>query len=405
MGYKALGYGLALLLAGGMTALAWREGLYATVALSVLVGGWSLIAQWRGASRPGSAPLPPPPATAPAADAQERRRLMAYLNLSPAPLVTLAPSGRPHAANRAARKLFGTDDAIGDAGPGTRDTLGETLARAMTDTPPGRSASVVLATPHGPRSFALLTADVAVAGSASRIAALLDIEGELRAAGTGALRDMLQVLGHELRNTLTPIASLSQSVAAMLDDARPDLAQIRDAMATIARRASGLQRFSEGYAALARLPPPALARTDIGKLAEDLARLFQSRWPDTQLERDFGGVIGYVRVDADQISAALWAVLQNSAEAVAAQPTRRVRFSASMEEAGARFTIADSGPGVPAARLDAVFQPFFTTKPEGSGIGLALARQIFRAHGGALEIMGGSGAGEQLFVATLPGLG
>ncbi len=402
MGYRAAARGLALALSGAIMAVAWREGLYATLALASLSGGALLIAQWRGAgrsARPTAAAAPP---ANPATDARERRRLTAYLNLTPAPLVTLAPNGRPQAANRAARALFETADVIGGPAGGREADTGEKLARAIAETPPGRAASVVLTSAAGARSFALVTADVAVEGSASRIAALLDIEGELRAAEASALRDMLLVLGHELRNTLTPIASLSQSAVDMLNDAAPDVPQVRDAVATIARRAAGLQAFSEGYAALARLPPPAFTRTDIRRLTDDLVRLFESRWPDLALKCDSTGAIGSVSIDAGQVSAALWAMLQNSAEALAVHAAGEVRFTTATTADGAQFTISDNGPGVPAENRAAIFQPFFTTKAQGSGIGLALARQIFRAHGGALELTCSSSGGGQAFVGTLP---
>lgn len=405
MGYRVLARGLALMLTGAILAVAQREGLYATLALALLSAAVLLVGQWRDTGRQAAATATAtahPPAD-PATDARERRRLTAYLNLTPAPLVTLAPNGRPQAANRAARALFNTADVIGPPASGAGEDAGEKIARVVAQTPPGRAASVVLPTATGARSFALVTADVAVDGSASRIAALLDIEGELRAAEASALRDMLQVLGHELRNTLTPIASLGQSAADMLNDAAPDLPQVRDAVATIARRAAGLQVFSEGYAALARLPPPVLARTDIRKLADDLARLFESRWPGLALQHESSEAIGALSIDAGQVSAALWAMLQNSAETVAARAEGMVRFTAATTADGVCFTIADNGAGVPAENRAAIFQPFFTTKAQGSGIGLALARQIFRAHGGALELVDQASGNGQAFVGTLPG--
>lgn len=401
MAYSQLVRGLALLLAGGAMAVAWREGLYATLSLALLIGVAALVAQWRDA--PQAAAAAPAPPLAPANDARERRRLTAYLNLTPAPLVTLSADGRPQAANRAARKLFETDEFIGGSAPGDPTPRHQALARAIAETAPGRPASVVLATADGSRSFALITADVAVDGNASRIAALLDIEGELRAAEASALRDMLQVLGHELRNTLTPIASLSQSAADMLEEDAPDLPPLRDAVATIARRAADLQRFSEGYADLARLPPPTATRTDLAKLTDDLARLFHSRWPDTTLAHEHPQPTGMLSIDAGQVSAALWAILQNSAEAVAGQSERHVRFMAIATAEGATFTISDNGPGIPADNLEAIFEPFFTTKANGSGIGLALARQILRAHGGGLDVAIGGMGSQQAFVATLPG--
>ncbi len=379
--------GVLLFAAGAAAAAAWTGGLYASLALAVLLALWIMAL---AVDRRGTAPAPDPPGPRP--EQAERRRLTAYLDLSPAPLVTIDRRDRVKAVNRAARRLFGAEALIADAD--------ETLARAIAMTEPGLSRTVVLNTGAGSRSFALVTEDIAVDADANRVAALVGIDGELRAAQADALREMLQVLGHELRNTLTPIVSLGRTALDLLAAPAPDLADVEDAVGTIARRAGALQRFSESYATLARLPPPDRRRVDVNAMLTDLGRLFTTRWPTVTLHRPEDARTIGANIDADQVAAALWALLQNAAEAVLAVREPTVKLSALARPGELSFRISDNGPGIARADRDAVFRPFFTTKPDGDGIGLALARQVFLGHGGTLDAQDGSGTGV-CFVATI----
>lgn len=378
---------LAVVAAGsGGAVRAASDGLAATALVGTLAALWAaaVIVAGRGRIDPTAAPAPP---SAPAADEQERRRLAAYLDLSPAPLVTVDARGRLRVVNRAARQLFGAADLVADP-PAA-------LLAAMAA---GDSATV----PIGPRGFALAVTHLAVGGDETRIAALLDIEAELRVAEATALRELLQVLHHELVNTLTPIASLGRSAADMLGEADGDPAEIRDAIETVARRAEGLQRFSASFTALARLPAPARRRFDLSLLTDDLTRLFRRRWPGVPIEADAAAVPLRPRGDPDQLQAAIWALLQNAAEATDGRPAARVTLAVDTTPALVRIAVSDTGPGVPAADRERIFRAFVTGKAEGSGIGLALARQVMRAHGGELSLAEDGRPGAT-FVACWPG--
>lgn len=384
-GWAALLRGILLLLAGGAFAVAWSAGLYASALVSALAGLWGVVTGIVEARRPQLVPVAAPmPAPDPA---HRERRLTALLDLSPAPIVTLDGEGLLYAINRAARRLFGAADLIAAPPAPLLDAIG---GDAST-----RAATVVI---EG-RSFALTTSDLALGGGETRLAALIDIDAELKAAEAATLRDLVQVLSHEIVNALTPIASLSRTAADMLEDEAPALPALRDAVGTVARRAAGLQRFGEAYRSLARLPAPVFAPMDLREVAGDLARLFATRWPDLPLAFE-GGPPVRLHGDADQLSAALWALLQNAAEAVGGQPGAQVGLALRRDADTAWWQVWDNGPGVAAADRVAIFRPFFTTKAQGTGVGLALARQILLAHGGDLVLAeGGEGA---RFEATLP---
>jgi two-component system nitrogen regulation sensor histidine kinase NtrY len=383
---------LLLVMLGAAAMFAAINGLYANLVLALLLSGWiaaAMVVDDRRARRPVASPPAMPPTIA--EQARSQRRLTAYLNLSPAPLVTLDGDKRLHAVNRAARRLFGCDDRI----PAPPAALIDAIEAAL----PGRSASVRLDIGGTARSFALASADLSGDGAGLRIAALVDIESELRAAEASALRDLLQVLSHEIMNALTPIASLGRTAADMLaDHHEAAIEPARDAVETVARRAEGLQRFTTAYRDLARLPAPTLARTSLADLIDDLARLAAVRWPDLALSVAVDHVPRTVLADADQLHAALWALVQNAAEATRGAGT--VTITGATTPGGVAITVIDDGPGIPPGQQEAIFAPFFTTKAEGSGVGLALVRQIAHAHQGDVAVE--SSPGRTMFLIELP---
>lgn len=365
---------LAIAAAGAGGAVAAMRGLYATAVLAALVAGW-IAALDLVDSGPRSQPPQPPTPILPGEE--ERRRLTAYLDLSPAPLVALE-DGRLRVVNRAARRLLGASDLVADPPEG--------LVAALSDTRPGRTATIDIGRDTDVRSFALATGDLAMTGRMMRIGALIDIDAELKAAEAGALRELVQVLSHEIVNALTPIASLAETAVAMLDDPAPALPRIREAIETVARRAASLHRFGESYRALARLPVPVPQRIPLAGFVNDLAALFTTRWPAIAFATDLQAAPLYLLADPDQVTAALWAVLQNAAEALHATPDPRVTLTVVALVGQTQIAITDTGPGIPIGNRDDIFRPFFTTKTGGTGVGLALARQILRGHGGDLSL-------------------
>ncbi|MBY9064199.1 HAMP domain-containing histidine kinase [Sphingomonas yunnanensis] len=378
---------LVVAAAGAAAASSIGRGLYATASVAMLVAVWTGVTAVIAAQ--ASAPPPPPPPPAP--DAAERQRLVAYLDLSPAPLVAYR-AGALHAVNRAARRLFASDDMIAAPPP--------SLVEAITRTPPGRTATVMI----DDAPYALAVGALTLAGDVAQVGALIDIGAELKAAEAAALRELVQILSHEIVNALTPIASLAETAAEMLDDVQPDHAAVREAVTTVARRAAGLQRFGDAYRSLARLPAPERRRLATADFIADVTRLFAARWPTLPLHVEAAHAPVQLLADIDQLSAALWAILQNAVEAADDAAALRVTLNVETLADTITFTVDNTGPPIPSAQAEAIFHPFMTTKPAGSGVGLALARQILRGHGGDV-VLASSTPGHTRFVATLPRVG
>jgi signal transduction histidine kinase len=367
---------------GAGVVLAVQGRLYACAVVLALAGLWAAAhLAWTAGRRPPSPAPRPQPVDGASAEA-ELRLVRSLLDQTPAPLVIAGPEGALTAGNRAARRLFRVDDRLADPPADLRAALdhGES-ARRLT---------VRLETPDGPHVYAVSIADLLSPRGPLRLAILIDIQPEIRAAEAAALRELMQVLSHEIMNALTPVASLAATARDLLRDEPSAPAEVLDAVATLARRAEGLTRFVEAYRTLARLPAPMRAHVSLFALIDEAAQLFRGRWAARGVRLDVvrPALDVILDLDLDLMVHALVNVLSNGAEAAleSGRADPAVILAAEIEHGATRVTVEDNGPGVATAHREAIFRPFFTTKPHGSGVGLAFARQVALSHGGSLGL-------------------
>jgi signal transduction histidine kinase len=232
-----------------------------------------------------------------------------------------------------------------------------------------------------------------VAGQAQRLVALLPVESQLEAEALQAWRQLVHVLTHEIMNSLTPVASLSRTAHDLLAELEASLpadcaADLGTALDAIARRAASLADFVASYRNLSTLPQPRPERVHLGSLFARLAALVGPDWEAR------GGKVAFsvepssleVMADPGQLEQALINLLKNAAEATANVPQPRADVQARLGRGGRlRIDVADNGPGVPADLAAHIFTPFFTTKKQGRGIGLAMVRQLVHGNGGTVR--------------------
>ena len=218
-------------------------------------------------------------------------------------------------------------------------------------------------------------------GAPHQLLVLTDLSQTLREEERTAWQRLLRVLGHELNNSLAPIKSVAGSLADLMHR-DPEPADWREDMhrglAVISSRADSLARFVESYSKLARLPPPRLEPLKIGALVSRVASL-ETRLPVNVA----GGPDVLVRGDDVQLEQLLINLVRNAVDA--SMETRGgVEVGWRQNNSHVEVWVRDEGPGL--ASTANLFVPFFTTKAEGSGIGLVLSRQIAEAHGGTLTL-------------------
>jgi len=391
---------LAILLAVGVGAqAAWNAGYFASLAVCAGLGAWAIgriaaeALDGRANGEAGGGHLH----EALLAREGQAKTLTAFLDHAPVPLLAMRARGRIEAINLAARRMFATDDLV--ANPP------EALAAAMLGLEPGVRQSLTLDITGAPRAYALTMAEVISDGDFVRIAALTDVQAEMQVAEAAAHRELMLVLSHEIMNSMTPVTSLAQSAAVLLREADGDpvaLGQARDSVESLSRRSAGLLRFVDGYRALARLPEPRMQPTDVSQLLEDMARLFQGRWgaQGVELRTEIAPAMRK-RLDGGLMSQALLNVLTNAAEAaLAAGETAWVRLTAADHGEGLLIIIEDSGKGFGDLDPALAFRPFLSTKPGGSGVGLAITRQIVLAHGGEVHAGQGPDGGARVSITV-----
>jgi nitrogen fixation/metabolism regulation signal transduction histidine kinase len=218
-------------------------------------------------------------------------------------------------------------------------------------------------------------------GLPHQLLVLADLSQALREEERQAWQRLLRVLGHELNNSLAPIKSISGSLVDLLAKDPPPgdwKDDMQRGLGVITARADALSRFMEAYSRLARLPQPKLQPVEITPLVRRVAGL-ETRVPVVIA----AGANVMLQADADQLEQLLINLLRNAADA-ALETAGGVKIGWAKTGARLEISVEDEGPGL--SNTANLFVPFFTTKPGGSGIGLALSRQIAEAHGGSLTL-------------------
>jgi len=312
----------------------------------------------------------------------------ALADTSPVALFVLEGAAPPKPVNRAAHALS------------TTTTLGAALrqaAEALGGRPTG--SSVLVETASGRRM-------VAVGGSWSdgatswQLVALHTADPTFDLVEVAAWQRLVRILSHEIMNSLTPIATLADSIrpsveAVAADQPSPRADDMLAAIEAIARRSRGLLGFVDRYRAVAALPVPHCRPFALAELFDKIGGLLKATLEQRQvalvLDIEDPGLAP--EADPDLIEHALINLILNAIDAGAEGKSPAVTVTARRDEDWLRVTVADNGPGFAAEARANAFVPFFTTKPNGSGIGLTLVQQIMLAHHGTVEIAAGETGG------------
>ncbi|MEZ0471014.1 sensor histidine kinase [Luteimonas salinilitoris] len=219
-------------------------------------------------------------------------------------------------------------------------------------------------------------------GRAHELVLLRQLTAELRRQEVQTWKKVIRVISHELNNSLAPIASLAHSGAELLRRGQHD--RLPGALRTIEERARHLEGFLRDYARFAKLPVPRLENIEWGGFVERLRN-------QVEFAFDGNGADGHARFDVAQLEQCLINLLRNAHES--GSPAHAVRLSLRRLPEAWRIDILDRGSGMNEAVLANALLPFYSTKRHGTGLGLALAREISEAHGGHISLLNRDGGG------------
>ena len=201
--------------------------------------------------------------------------------------------------------------------------------------------------------------------------------------------NLMKVISHELLNSITPIRSICQNLQDLVEQdslSDEDLEDVKNSVETMLRRSDHLQKFVEGYRKLAMLPSPKKEKIELQHLIDNCIQIMNPLFKEKNIE-----VVNnitfkrFIQVDSQQIEQVLINLLTNSFHAVKDNLQKQIFISAEAKENRIFIKISDNGNGIEKEIENKIFLPFFTTRPEGAGIGLTLSKNIIEAHGGYIS--------------------
>ena len=331
------------------------------------------------------------------------RHLKALVEHIPVPLMTVHADDAITLQNNAARRLFGAAHVtrVNDL-----RQFGAGFARAVDEAIPGDRELVTFTVEGAEYRLTLAATEIIIAGDRERLISLQDIQSEIDATQAEAWQDLVRVLTHEIMNSITPVTSLAQTAAELVDDVvrqtgsespiAEELEDVQSAVATVARRSDSLMQFIDSYRQISRLAPPEKKRVALADLFETATSLAKAEWNDPRVALSSSvepsGL--YIYADRDLLEPVLLNLLRNAWQATRDVENPGIELRGRLNRRGNTvIEIKDNGHGVPEEIATKIFVPFFTTREGGSGVGLALARQVMIAHGGFIRLGRNGGAG------------
>ncbi len=241
--------------------------------------------------------------------------------------------------------------------------------------------------------------EIKLQARAIRLVSLQNIQSELEEQEMEAWQKLIRVLTHEIMNSITPISSLAATTSEMLQECEPPepgmpvekeiIGDVRSAVQTIRKRSEGLLHFVKAYRSLTRLPKPDFRIFPVRELFSRLQQLYLVPLKDKGVTLKISVEPSNLELtaDPDMIEQILINMIKNSSEALEGRKSGRIFLGARLDVRGrVVLQVWDNGPGITPEAREKIFIPFFTTKPNGSGIGLSLARQVMRLHRGSISL-------------------
>ncbi len=232
-------------------------------------------------------------------------------------------------------------------------------------------------------------------GKTFRIITFQDIRNVIEQKEIEAWHKLIQILRHEIMNSVTPIASMTDTIVMLVEDQlghakklndiqEKDIEDIRESIKTIRERSEGLYKFVENYRDLTKIPPPKIESIRIQQLFESIKRMMHSDLQQygIQLITEIKNKDLTIRADQSLIEQVLINLISNSIHALEKTEYPEIRLLAEKNQNAQIIRVTDNGIGIEEKNLEEAFVPFYTTKDDGSGIGLSISRQIMHLHGG-----------------------
>lgn len=348
-----------------------------------------------------------------ATEAEELSRLKAVVEHVPVPLLSIHSDGRLTQWNIGVRRMFGAHNVSCSL-----DLLqfGDDFSHHVMSIKPGERRLTNFSVDGMEQQLALSATQIVLSGKHEILVSMQNIQSELDTAQLRAWQDLVRVLTHEIMNSVTPVTSLAETAMDLVEDAKQKtmnntndgvvenaellevLSDVSDAVTTVARRSSGLSNFVNSYRLLTHLPSANRRKTKIHHLFQHIESLVNHRFQKKSitLNTNISPPQLALNVDANMLEQVLINLLKNAEQALQHTIHPCVYMTAYLNPRGhVVISVTDNGKGIDDDIADKIFVPFFTTKHDGSGVGLALTRQVMIAHGGSVKLVNSEQGGAQ----------
>jgi signal transduction histidine kinase len=311
-------------------------------------------------------------------------------------LISFSPDGKIGLINTAAKKLLGLRYLRN-----VRDLeiVDEKFARQVIKLQPGEKALYRVDVNGEMLQLAVYATHFQLQEKRYILVSMQNIGQELEETELESWQKLIRVLTHEIMNSVTPISSLASTVNRMLSEDGMTyyrkheeieaVEDIRDAVETIEKRSNGLLNFVDTYRNLTRLPKPNFQIFSLSRIFKQIQQLMQPKVTEKKI--NFTTSVEpqslELTADSEMLEQVLINLLINAIQAVENVLNAQIELKSWMNKQGRIvIEVSDNGPGIPEEVQDKIFIPFFTTKKDGSGIGLSLTRQIMRLHRGTISV-------------------
>jgi nitrogen fixation/metabolism regulation signal transduction histidine kinase len=307
-------------------------------------------------------------------------------------IIAYSKDGEVEMVNKAAKKLFQVNSLknIHALAP-----LSQQLVDTFLTIKAGQNVLVKVQDEDDILQLAIFATELKMRSKQITLATVKNIQNVLEEQETEAWQKLIRVLTHEIMNSITPIASLSETIEMMLKNQRKEnvsfdietVGEIEQAIQTINKRSTGLLHFVNTYRNLTKIPKPNFKNTPLFPLLKNIELLMEEEVKKKNIAFEVSIVPENIEIYIDDqlIEQVLINLIKNAIHALENRPEPKIEIKAFYNKRGrVTLQVSDNGTGILKEVLDKIFIPFFTTKASGSGIGLSLSKQIIRLHNGSI---------------------
>lgn len=304
-------------------------------------------------------------------------------------VISFDKDGNIELLNNAAKMLLGTNNILNVKELNTEKSL---MGDELKNLKPDESKLFKLDATIDQLSIVVKSADLKIGDKKLKLVTLQDIKTQLEQSELDAWQKLIKVLTHEIMNSVTPIKSLTYSMKKAIQAEENEQYNSRNLLKglnAIDKRSKGLLDFVESYKNLTQIRKPTYERIIIQDLIDQIHHLFKEEFKNQEISFGYEIEPSDISVIADEklISQVIINLVQNSCKAFQNQNNKKIKIEAGILKSSKVFiSVSDNGDGIDDEIRDKIFVPFFSTRENGSGIGLSFARQVMVLHNGRIDV-------------------